>query len=293
MTCQAAESAQASVHTALTRVDRIRQTLLNPSDPAILIVAHRTRPTVASENSVHAIQACAESNIHVVEIDLRRTSDGHYVLMHDPDVDRTTTGTGKVSEMTLAQLKQLHLIYGLSPTHERVPTYHEVLAAARDRVMLNIDLKEGSLQEVINIARSEGMLGHCLFKGTWSKISQEELVWLNKQSDVMFMPIIHSLQEAEQAVDTGHFCAFEVLIKSEDSPLYDRAALMSLKQRGIRIWINSLWEGRYSAGLGDYTAIEDPDSVFPQLVELGAGIIQTDLPDLTAKTLKEHGYSVP
>lgn len=65
-----------------------------------------------------------------IETDIRQSSDRHYILMHDPTVDRTTYGTGEVSAMTLAELTALK-IRGLGGRN--VPSLAELLQALEDR----------------------------------------------------------------------------------------------------------------------------------------------------------------
>ncbi len=65
-----------------------------------------------------------------IETDIRQSSDRHYILMHDPTVDRTTYGTGEVSAMTLAELTALR-IRGLGGRN--VPSLADLLRALEDR----------------------------------------------------------------------------------------------------------------------------------------------------------------
>ena len=60
----------------------------------------------------------------------------HLVLMHDPTVDRTTNGTGKVAELTFAEIRRLDAGLG-----EHVPTLEETLALTHGKVVLQIELK--------------------------------------------------------------------------------------------------------------------------------------------------------
>ena len=80
-----------------------------PKNKVHLVVAHRGDWKNAPENSIQAIQNCILMGVDMVEIDVRKTKDGHLILMHDGTIDRTTTGTGKVSSMTLEVLKSLLL----------------------------------------------------------------------------------------------------------------------------------------------------------------------------------------
>lgn len=75
---------------------------------------------------------------------MRTTKDGVLVCLHDPEVDRTTDGTGKVADLTLAELKKLDAGVRFNPKFrgERVPTLQEVLSAAKGKIGVMIDLKE-------------------------------------------------------------------------------------------------------------------------------------------------------
>ena len=75
-----------------------------PTTP--FLIAHRGGKQWAPENTLTAFQKCAENGINF-ETDLRLTSDGEIVLMHDATIDRTTDGTGNVSDISLADLKNL------------------------------------------------------------------------------------------------------------------------------------------------------------------------------------------
>lgn len=98
-------------------VAAIQARLTNP-DGGIVVVAHRgchaAAPDhgfndTAPENSLAALQRCIAIGVDVMETDVRRAADGTLVMLHDATVDRTTDGTGKLSELTLADLQKLRL----------------------------------------------------------------------------------------------------------------------------------------------------------------------------------------
>src|SRR5438045_7121592 len=72
-----------------------------------VVIAHRGNHTRAHENTITALQHAIDAGIDYAEIDVRRTADGHYVLMHDRTVDRMTDGRGPVNQLTLAQIRAL------------------------------------------------------------------------------------------------------------------------------------------------------------------------------------------
>jgi glycerophosphoryl diester phosphodiesterase len=116
-------------------------------DRDVVVVAHRGMVSGFPENTLAACRQSIALGFSAVEIDLRATSDGHIVVMHDDTVDRTTNGTGDVGRMTLAEIKSLDAGYRAGPAFagQRVPTYEEVLGALRRsgmKVVLDIKPSE-------------------------------------------------------------------------------------------------------------------------------------------------------
>lgn len=70
-----------------------------------MVVSHRGDWRNAPENSLQAFQNCIDMGVDMVELDLKKTKDGELILMHDGTLDRTTNGTGKPEDYTLAELK--------------------------------------------------------------------------------------------------------------------------------------------------------------------------------------------
>lgn len=81
---------------------------------------------VEPENTLRSFIAAQNAGLDLIELDLHLSKDGALVVMHDADVDRTTDGSGPISEMTLAELRALDAGRG-----ERVPVFEEVLDAVR------------------------------------------------------------------------------------------------------------------------------------------------------------------
>ncbi len=71
------------------------------------VVAHRGASADKPEHTLAAYDLALREGADGVECDVRLTRDGHLVCVHDRRVDRTSTGTGVVSEMTLAELRRL------------------------------------------------------------------------------------------------------------------------------------------------------------------------------------------
>jgi glycerophosphoryl diester phosphodiesterase len=108
-------------------------------------VAHRGASGNYPENTLLAFQKALEIGVDEIELDLYLTKDGHLIIMHDSTVDRTTDGTGAISDLTLAEIKALDAggVFGEQFRGERVPTWEEALELVQGKVGLNVHLKEG------------------------------------------------------------------------------------------------------------------------------------------------------
>jgi glycerophosphoryl diester phosphodiesterase len=112
---------------------------------AAFIAAHRGDRASAPENTVPAFEAAVVSGSGFVEVDVQLTADGFPVLIHDRTVDRTTTGSGVVSDLTLTEIRALDAGSWYAPafTGVQVPMWGEfldILVGARDVTAL-VELK--------------------------------------------------------------------------------------------------------------------------------------------------------
>jgi glycerophosphoryl diester phosphodiesterase len=105
-----------------------------------LIVAHRGFSAAEAENTLPAFEAAVGAGADGIEFDVRVTSDGVPVVMHDPSVDRTTDGRGLVREMTLGDVKRLRIVTSAGGRTE-VPTLVEVLQGMSGRAMIDVEIK--------------------------------------------------------------------------------------------------------------------------------------------------------
>jgi glycerophosphoryl diester phosphodiesterase len=87
--------------------------------------AHRGRSGPVPENTMAAFRNAVDLGADRLELDVQMTKDGELVVIHDETVDRTTNGTGRVADLTLAEIRALDAGQG-----ERVPTFKEVLQFA-------------------------------------------------------------------------------------------------------------------------------------------------------------------
>lgn len=133
------------LHTIRTgSAEALKDFLRYSPDRIPFICAHRGGPRKGyPENCIATFENTLTRTHAMLEIDPRYTSDGEIVLMHDATLNRTTNGTGKVSDHTLAELKQLRLKDtegNLTPY--LIPTLDEALQWARGKTILVIDAKD-------------------------------------------------------------------------------------------------------------------------------------------------------
>lgn len=100
--------------------------------------------------------------VEVMETGVRRTRDGHLVMVHDETVEPTTDGHGRVSDLTLAQINALHLRQDMGGaaqplTDQTVPTLAEMLAHAKGRILLNLDVKDAIHADVVAEVERAGL----------------------------------------------------------------------------------------------------------------------------------------
>src|SRR3954471_5748060 len=139
----------------------------------IMVAAHRAGSmqagkTLYAENSLAAVEGSIAIGAEIVEVDIRRSKDGAFIVMHDSWLDRTTTCKGEVINYTLAELKRCRLVIEgtHAVTNETVSTLREMLMATRDRILINLDnkLEVGDLPGMIAVTRDLGMAEQVIVK---------------------------------------------------------------------------------------------------------------------------------
>jgi glycerophosphoryl diester phosphodiesterase len=104
-----------------------------------LVVAHRGASADEPENTLQAFDAAVAADADAVEFDVRMSADGHAVVIHDPEVDRTTGGHGLVRDFTLEGLKRLRVRAGSGWLE--IPTLIEALSMLSGRVAIDVEIK--------------------------------------------------------------------------------------------------------------------------------------------------------
>jgi glycerophosphoryl diester phosphodiesterase len=269
------------------------------ADPAggIFVVAHRGChnpapahgfPGHAPENSLSGLERCVALGVDMLETDIRRAADGTLVMFHDATVERTTDGSGKVAEMTWAQLSRLRLRDDEggadAPLTDQHPvTLEQMLAAAKGRIMLNLDVKAPIYAEVADAVRRAGMQRQVVLK-TEVGVYSQPLASLPPFDQINFTPVLLNPPGTDDLLQTVRTqiggkvrpVAIELpRMRAEQLP-----ALAALtRQQHVRLLVNTLWEGFVAGYGGDADAVRDPDAVWGRLYRDGIGAFQTDEPE--------------
>jgi glycerophosphoryl diester phosphodiesterase len=131
-----------------------------------LVIAHRGAwgtgvPNAPEENTLEAFDAAIALGVDMIELDVRRTSDGQLVVFHDARVKRVPTGS-----LPYDALKTKH-------TKERPPLLQDVLELTKDRIAINLEIKEtGYTEDTIALLRPFG-LERCLVSSFLDDVVRE------------------------------------------------------------------------------------------------------------------------
>jgi len=149
---------------------------------ARLVIAHRGNRVAAPENTIEALRQAVEMGVDGLEFDVRVTRDGIPVLMHDPDLDRTTNARGRVVDHSLHELQSVDAgarSPGWAGRGVRIPTLEEVLDAFRETPMV-VEVKvPGAAEPTERLVRTFGARARVVIgsseRGVMSRFTDSDL----------------------------------------------------------------------------------------------------------------------
>lgn len=171
--------------------------------------AHRGATVFAPENSLEALQEAVVHGYGAVEIDIQMSTDNQIFLMHDPTIDRTTSGTGIAKNMTMMQLKSFKLktdnYPNLASKTLRIPTFAEALEVlSGKKVVINVDgskwdwTDDAFINKVIALLKEYKLYDWCFFVLT-NKAQRDYLI--SKYPDACVTWMTDNITQAEKALD--------------------------------------------------------------------------------------------
>jgi len=276
-----------TISSAGASIGEILERFHDAEDPHVLVAAHRggylsANGAILPENSLLAIARSIDRGTEILEIDLRSTSDGHLVIMHDSTVTRTTNGSGAVSSMTLAQIKALRL---RSPdgtiTTQQVPTFAEMMAMVKGKAMVNLDKLDvtdpASMAAAMQVLRDTGTVNHALFKGSAPAASVKAAL-ATYPEQIHYMPVLTDTTSATvvATLDALRPPAVELIFASSTTTMLRPEVIAKAKETSTRIWINSLWSSLNGGHHDDLAIAGDTNGSWGWILGKGATIVQTD-----------------
>jgi glycerophosphoryl diester phosphodiesterase len=231
----------------------------------VAFVAHRGGIVPGyPENTLAAFRQAVKHGAEVIEVDLRGTKDGEVVIMHDETLDRTTNGTGKVTDYTLAELKKLDAGGG-----ERIPTYEEALQlVAGSGVQLLLDIQESPVLDKRKVVRLTDKYNAAL----------NVIVGLRNVDDLRAVralnPNLRTLGFIPDIKDIGPFAQAGVdIIRLWPQWIYATSELVNkVHQLGKPVWT---------------TANDAPREELEKLIKLGVNGILSDRPEVMNQLLTD------
>ncbi len=232
---------------------------------AVVNVAHRGGIADGfPENTLAAFRRAIALGAAVIEIDLRGTKDGKIVVLHDETLDRTTNGTGRVTDHDLAELKTLDAGGGA-----RIPTYDEVLdLVSGTGVQLLLDIKVSPVldkRQVVVLTETRGAVPDVIV-GVRTLGDLGEFRALNPE--LRTLGFVGSLEDVEPFVTAG----VDIVRLWPRWIRADPEVVRRVQQRGRPVWT---------------TAGDAPREELEELVALGVDGVLTDHPGVMAELLSD------
>ena len=293
--CACSQSPLSHLPKTANRADAVVFALKDPHLQYVVVVAHRGDWRNYPENSLPAIESVIKMGVDMMELDLKKTKDGVLVLMHDHTLDRTTTGSGKVSDYTYEEILQFDLKrgHGIAIPGLKVPTLRQALEVCKDRITVNVDQGYEYYDEVLAIAEELGVTNQILIKGgyPWPDVAKKRQ---EHEHNLMYMPVVGNVQDGESAQFKSYLeaeipqMAYELCFNDLNDHV--RMAARKVLASGSKVWVNTIW-GSLCGEHDDDKAFEaeDPDTVYGPILALGTTIIQTDRPEFLIHYLEKKG----
>ena len=232
-----------------------------------------------AENSIEGMEAVLRHTPAFFEIDPRLTKDSVVVLMHDATLDRTTTGTGKVSDYTWAALQQLRLKdRDGNVTPYRIPTLDEAIEWARGKTILNLDQKDVPVELSADIIRKHDAYP---FVMVTVHSPEQALRYLAFDDDQMLSAHIKTPEVFEAYKQAG--VPFNRMIayigpdiKAENQEMY-----RLLNAKGVMCMISS------APTYDKFPSKEARAAAYRAIIADGASILESDLPIEVGEALRK------
>ena len=235
------------------------------------VIAHRGASARAPENTLAAFDLALEMGAKHIELDIRTTRDGRVAVLHDPTLDRTTNGSGPVSETDWADVRKLDAGAWFGPEFagQRVPSLDEALQRCQGKARLHIELKDGApdmAAKTLDLIESRGMAGQVAlisFRKEW--LAKVRALAPDIQTGYLVREADDEAVAWAKANGVGSICPKEESLTPELVPILHEQGL------GARFW-----------------SVRD-EAAMRRVIESGADGMTVNFPDRAFALLREMG----
>jgi glycerophosphoryl diester phosphodiesterase len=243
-----------------------------------LVSAHRGGPAAGyPENAVETFENTLKQTYALIECDPQLTKDSVAVMMHDYKLDRTTNGTGRLSDYTYAELMQLRLKDNEGNlTDFKIPTLDEVIKWAKNKTVLTVDIKRTISPEVIEKIIRENNAEAYAVVITYNLETAKRYYELNPK--LMISVTVRNKEEYDRLIATG--IPFENVIAFTGISEPDTSVYQMLHRQGVYCILGTM-------GNLDKSHAARQGNVYAGLVQKGADILATDFPVEAAQAIEE------
>jgi len=273
--CFASDSKSSLKIFIIDHPDELKEFFSYTPDRIPFICAHRggSRETFP-ENCIATFENTLSKVHAMIEVDPRYTKDSVIVLMHDPILDRTTSGTGRVSDYTYEELKALRLkdTEG-NITGHRIPTLDETLEWAKGKTILVLDRKDVPIADRIKKIEEHNAVTNAIVIA-YSTDEIKECYNLNSDiiMEVMLPDTVQLKKLDETGVPWANMVGFVSHNLVEDTEIFDL-----VHRKGSMCIVGSSRNHDISFKKGDIKSVKELADKYRKMVNDGADIIEADL----------------
>ncbi|QQO09907.1 glycerophosphodiester phosphodiesterase [Breznakiella homolactica] len=243
----------------------------------ILVQGHRGALGRAPENTMPSFELGRNLGADLLELDVHLTKEGKLAVMHDPDVSRTTNGTGALENMSSGEISALDAGIGFSQEFAgtRVPFLGEVLAWAKGKIDLAVEIKgnpfpaEGVEAAVVDEITRYGM--------------EDNVVVI-----CFYHPVVKKVKEIAPHILTGILYTGRAI----DPAAMARAAGADSIRCDWHYLAKEDVDKAHAAGLWVSCWTADSEDVFSRLAEIGVDSAGCNYPDRFRKWLDERNLGI-
>jgi glycerophosphoryl diester phosphodiesterase len=258
---------------------QLRKFFTRTFDRLPLVSAHRGGDTEGfPENCIETFAHTLQYTHAIIECDITLSKDSVLVMMHDNTLDRTSTGTGKVSDYTLNELQKLQLKDDKGNiTPYRIPTLAQVLEWARGKTILTLDIKRGvPAKMIVDAVKKHRAESYAL------------IITYNLQSALEYFQLNPRLM---QSVNITKASDYQDFIQSPISPsqviafmgvgAFDSLTVHKLQAKKVYCMLGTM-------GKTDRQAAEDEGRTYTQIIDNQIDMLATDNPILARKAIEKY-----